>query len=216
MGARSFEGKWPSQLRPLLLPSNTVLSTKAGCECVAHILQTLTDLDGQASVLSVDGIGAYELISRSAMLESLLKTYRRDEILPFVRCVYGWEDEVGMSHEIAQGEGGEPGDPLMPRLFALGLHPALRAAQGRMRVGERIFAYLDDVYVICRPERVVEVFKILEEEMLAHSEIRLHLGKDSSLEQGRRHRPGLHKVDLRVHVASASTRTLAFYESQSC
>ena len=35
-----------------------------------------------------------------------------------------------------------------------------------MRVGERIFAYLDDVYVICRPERVVEIFKILEEEML--------------------------------------------------
>ena len=25
------------------------------------------------------------------------------------------------------------------------------------------------------------------------------------------HRPGLHKVDLRVHVASASTRTLAFH-----
>ena len=30
------------------------------------------------------------------------------------------------------------------------------------------------------------------------------------------HRPGLHKVDLRVHVASASTRTHAFQESQSC
>ena len=30
------------------------------------------------------------------------------------------------------------------------------------------------------------------------------------------HRPSLHKVDLRVHVASASTRTLAFHESQSC
>ena len=30
------------------------------------------------------------------------------------------------------------------------------------------------------------------------------------------HRPGLHKIDLRVHVASASTRTLAFHESQRC
>ena len=27
------------------------------------------------------------------------------------------------------------------------------------------------------------------------------------------HRPGLHKVDLRVHLASASTRTLAFHKS---
>ena len=30
------------------------------------------------------------------------------------------------------------------------------------------------------------------------------------------HCPGLHKVDLRVHVTSASTRTLAFHESHSC
>ena len=55
---------------------------------------------------------------------------------------------MGMSHEIAQGEGGEQGDPLMPMLFALGLHPALRAAQARMRAGERIFFCLDDVHVM--------------------------------------------------------------------
>ena len=30
------------------------------------------------------------------------------------------------------------------------------------------------------------------------------------------HRASLHNVDLRVHVASASTRTLAFHEAQSC
>ena len=30
------------------------------------------------------------------------------------------------------------------------------------------------------------------------------------------HRPGLHKENLRVHVASVSTRTLAFHKSQSC
>ena len=30
------------------------------------------------------------------------------------------------------------------------------------------------------------------------------------------HRPRLHKVDLRVHEASASTRALAFHKSQSC
>ena len=52
---------------------------------------------------------------------------RGDEIPFFVRYFYGspstylWEDEMGMSHEIAQGEGGEQGDLLMPMLFALGL-----------------------------------------------------------------------------------------------
>ena len=32
----------------------------------------------------------------------------------------------------------------------------------------------------------------------------------------RLHCPSLHKIDLCVNVASASTRTLAFHESQSC
>ena len=87
-------------------------------------------------VLSIDGIGAYDLISRSTMLEGLLQMDRGDEILPFVRCFNGspstylWEDEMGMSHEIAQGEGGEQGDPLMPMLFALGLHPSGRHTSG--------------------------------------------------------------------------------------
>ena len=33
------------------------LKTKAGCETVAHILQVLTELDEEATVVSVDGIG---------------------------------------------------------------------------------------------------------------------------------------------------------------
>ena len=36
-------------------PFQCALSTKAGCECVAHILQTLTDLDPEATVMSIDG-----------------------------------------------------------------------------------------------------------------------------------------------------------------
>ena len=58
-----------------------------------------------------------------------------NQILPFVRCFYGrtstylWENEVGDTQEIPQGEGGEQGDPLMPLLFSLGQHPALEAVQ---------------------------------------------------------------------------------------
>ena len=39
-------------------------TTKAGCECVAHIFQTLTDLDPETTIMSVDG-------GRNAMLEGL-------------------------------------------------------------------------------------------------------------------------------------------------
>ena len=55
------------------------------------------------------------------MMRRLLKMENGDQILPFVRGFYGrpstylWEDEDGDTQEIPQGEGGEQGDPLMPR-----------------------------------------------------------------------------------------------------
>ena len=45
------------------------LSTRAGCECVAHAVQATNDVDG--TILSIDGIGAFDLVSRGAMLEGL-------------------------------------------------------------------------------------------------------------------------------------------------
>ena len=38
------------------------LRTRAGTECVSHIMQSLTDLDPRTTVLSVDGVGAFDLI----------------------------------------------------------------------------------------------------------------------------------------------------------
>ena len=128
-------------------PFQYALSTKAGCECVAHILQSITDLDPEATVISMDGIGAYDLISRNAMLGGLLRMEKGDQILPFVRCFYGtpstylWDDEMGVTQHIHQGERGEQGDPLMLMLFALGRHPALAAPQERLRGNELLFTY---------------------------------------------------------------------------
>ena len=79
---------------------------------------------------------------------------------------------MGNVHEVAQGEGGEQGDPLMPALFSLGLHPALAAVQERLSAGERLLAFLDDICIVCRPTRVLEVHRILEEEC-----IQVHHGK---------------------------------------
>ena len=42
-------------------PFQYALSTKAGCECVAHALQALSELNPEATVLSIDGISAYDL-----------------------------------------------------------------------------------------------------------------------------------------------------------
>ena len=119
------------------------------------------------------GVGAYDLISRNSMMEGLLRME-----------TYLWEDEVGISQDIAQGEGGEQGDPLMPLRFALGLHAALSAVQDRFRADEKVFAFLDDVYVTCAPERVWEVHRILEEEIFAHTQIKMHYGKTQVWNRG--------------------------------
>ena len=51
----------------------------------------------------------------------------------------------------------EQGNPLMPMLLSLGQHPALEAAQRRLRDTAKLFAHLDDVVFVCRPDRVAEV-----------------------------------------------------------
>ena len=101
-------------------PYQYAMSTKAGTECIAHALQMLTELDPQATVVSIDGVGAYDTISRKAMLEALVRMPGGAEALPFVRLFYWqpsqylWEDAEGIVHTVAQGEGGEQGDPSCP------------------------------------------------------------------------------------------------------
>ena len=54
-----------------------------------HSLQVACDGDPSLTVLSVDGVGAFDLISRQAMLTALRDTPDANAILPFVRLFYG-------------------------------------------------------------------------------------------------------------------------------
>ena len=109
------------------------------------------------TIVSIDGVGAYDSISRKAMLEALVSMPGGSAALPFVRLFYGkpswylWEDEDGAIHHIHQGEGGEQEDAVTPLLFS---HVALEAVRRRLRVGDRLFAFLDDIFVTTTPERV--------------------------------------------------------------
>ena len=47
--ARSIAKQMAKSVEAVTAPFQFALSTKVGCECVAHILQTLTDLDGPAT-----------------------------------------------------------------------------------------------------------------------------------------------------------------------
>ena len=54
-------------------PHQYAMTTKAGCECIAHALQGLTEIDPEATITSIDGVGAFDLISRRAMPEALFQ-----------------------------------------------------------------------------------------------------------------------------------------------
>ena len=164
-------------------PYQYALSTRAGTECIAHILQTVTEDNPRTTVLSIDGIGAFDLISRKSMLEALMRVQGGPDITPFVRqfyvqpSTYLWESEDGTEHHVEQGEGGEQGDPLMPLLFALGQHASLRAIDDRLAEGDRLMAFLDDVYITTDPERLQHAYECVERVLWRHSRIRVHEGK---------------------------------------
>ena len=111
----------------------------------------------------MDGIGVFDNIRRPKMLGKLHSLPKASGVLPFVRQFYGrpsnylWEDDEGKTHDISQGEGGEQGDALMPLLFALGQHEALEQIHSQLLDNKRNFVYLDDLYVVCSPERVVTI-----------------------------------------------------------
>ena len=70
-------------------PFQYAMSTQSGCECIAHALQGMTELDPRAAVTSVDGISAYDWISREATLQALHRVDGGSAALPFVSMFHG-------------------------------------------------------------------------------------------------------------------------------
>ena len=144
--------------------------------------------------LSIDGIGAFDLISRGAMLEGLRSVDGGSSALPFVLQFHGnpsshlWTDDSGVTHGIWQGEGGEQGDPMMPMLYALGQHQALRSVQSHFGAAESLFAFHDYIYTVSQPERVGDIHNLLRDELWHHS--RIHADKTQIWNRGGFEPPG--------------------------
>ena len=58
-------------------------SSKGGKKCIAHVIQGLTELNPEATVLSIDGISAYDQISRAAMMDGIFSLCG-GEAVPFI------------------------------------------------------------------------------------------------------------------------------------
>jgi len=170
-------------LREAVFPFNFGLSDRSGTDAAVHYIQYLTDRFPDQVVMSVDGIGAFDHISRARIFEQLMARPSLRDLVPFVRMWYStqsrfvWVYEAGTTHHILQGDGGEQGDALMPALFSIALHPALLRMQARMPANVSIIAYLDDIYIICDPEDAEDCLRIAGECLRDICHIDINAGK---------------------------------------
>ena len=72
---------------------------------------------------------------------------------------------------------------MMPLLFSLGQHAALGSVQDQLG-NVRVFAFLDDVWVVCAPDQVSEVYATLQTELWRYARIRVHDGKTQVWNRG--------------------------------
>ena len=189
--AKTLARQFGQEVERVCAPFQFALSTRAGVDCVGHAVRTVTDMDPRATVLSIDGIGAYDHVLRSAMLSKLHEAESLHGLIPFVRMVYArpscyhWQDEEGRCRQIHQHEGGEQGDPLMPLLFCLAIHNALEEVQAQLLPGEHLFAFLDDVYAVSAPERTRDIYDVGGQTFQAGRD-QIAQWKNEDLEQRRR------------------------------
>ena len=70
--------------------------------------------------------------------------------------------------------------------FSLGVHKSLKSISDRLLNSEKCFAFLDDIYLVCRPNRVAAVFEVARQELQRHTNIDIHFWEDQDLESQRR------------------------------
>ena len=86
--ARTIAQQFSERVLQATSPFQYALSTRAGVDCVALMTRLLTDMDDDTTVSSLDGIGAYDHVSRACFLEELRNNADLAPLLPFVRLWY--------------------------------------------------------------------------------------------------------------------------------
>ena len=195
--ARTLAQQLHEEFQSACAPFQYALSTKAGAEALVRAIRASTESDPRTTVLSVDGVGAYDHISRQNMLSALADRPALAGLLPYAALFYGspstcvFYNAEGHVHDVQQSEGGEQGDPLMPSLFALGQHQALLETRARLHPSNALYAFLDDIYVTGLPEHTVGQFAIVREALARHANIQVHLGKTRAWNSAGEEPPGL-------------------------
>ena len=109
--SRCMAQQYASTFQAACQPHQYALATRAGTEAIVHTLTTLSQTDPNHTILSVDGIGAFDNISRNSMLQELLQLPTANRCIPFVRMFYGqqsqfvWHDTTGTPMSLLRPKG---------------------------------------------------------------------------------------------------------------
>ena len=76
--------------------------------------------------------------------------------------MYLRDDDDGNTHDILQCEGRKQSDALRPAVLFICQQRAFEAVTRSVLPSERLFEFLDDIYVVCPPERAVHMYSILQ------------------------------------------------------
>ena len=71
--ARCFAQQKAEAFQEACSPFQFALSTRSGAERVVRLLTAALELDPESTIVSVDGVGAFDTMSRQAMLQGLLR-----------------------------------------------------------------------------------------------------------------------------------------------
>ena len=107
---RTLAKQFDKEMEDACAPYQYALSTGAGTECVAHMIRVALQADTENTLLSLDGIGAYDTMQRCSMLEKLYTLPKASAMLQFVLYSYGQPSEYlyyndeGKANKVQQGQ----------------------------------------------------------------------------------------------------------------
>ena len=136
--AKCLSRQYISEVEKVCAPYQFAMSTRAGADCVGHAVRAMTDLNPRTTVTALvqvarSGEPPWSVAVRQ---ECLFSTFH----VPLAGR--GWDAACDPT---VRGWGNPS--------CCLAVHDALAEVKEQLQDGEVIFAFLDDVYALCAPER---------------------------------------------------------------